>query len=75
MDERHRFSESWQPGTSSLFQSIDGGEVPKMNFTLLSFISQTRAAGLTQPEAAKRTGQDPRSFPGRTKLLVDLGLM
>jgi|SRR5579859_697792 len=46
-----------------------------MHFTLLSCISQARAGGITQSEAAKQTGQDPRSFPGRTKLLVEYGLM
>jgi len=50
-------------------------EIPKMNFNLLSCISQARAAGVTQSEAARISKQDPRSFPARTKLLVEHGLM
>lgn len=46
-----------------------------MHFKLLSCISQARARGITQSELAKSTKQDPRSFPMRTKLLVELGLM
>ena len=50
-------------------------QIPKMHFKLLSCISQARAAGVTQSEAARITKQDPRSFPARTKQLVEHGLM
>lgn len=50
-------------------------QVPNLHFKLLSCVSQGREEGVTQADAAKQTKQDPRSFPSRTKLLQELGLM
>ena len=50
-------------------------QISKLLFKLLSCISQARASGVTQSEAARITKQDARSFPARTKQLVEHGLM
>lgn len=44
-------------------------------FDLLCAVSRARENGLTNVEAAKQTGQDPRSLHGRVQLLVQLGLV
>lgn len=55
----------------------DSGEsvIGDLAFKLLSLISHSRKAGVTTAEAAKQTGQDPRSLFGRVQSLVDLKLI
>jgi hypothetical protein len=60
----------WQALTG---HSIDLKKVPTMEFTLLSLIAASGAAGITQPDLTLHSGQDKRSVPHRTDELARKG--
>jgi hypothetical protein len=60
----------WQALTG---HSLDLKKVPTMEFSLLSLIAASGAAGITQPDLCQHSGQDKRSVPHRTDELARKG--
>ncbi|KAF2165163.1 hypothetical protein M409DRAFT_24549 [Zasmidium cellare ATCC 36951] len=60
----------WQAITG---HGIDHRRVPMREFEILSVVAAHGSTGVLQPHVTKLTGQDKRSVPKRTDMLVDKG--